>query len=332
MSDRFNNKKLLFLLSGLVVLLLLTILVKSPRQEATLKSHIVEMDTAAITKVVLFPRANRNNPVEFTKKDGQWMVQQGDVVAKAEQGAVRGMLGNAVNIKPESLAASDKSKWEEYELTDSLGTRVKFYNQKNKLLADLMIGKVNFKQAANPYGGYYGGNNIQGTSYVRLTNDKEVYAVDGFLAFSFNGSFDDWRDKSFIATDKENITTIRFTLPADSSYTLTKEGNRWLIAGMEADSASVAGFINSLVQMNGERFKDHYIPVLSPGYQMTVEGNNLLNYTVKCYKGEGSEEYILNSSLNPDVYFLSERNGLFDRLFKSQNYFLKDKRKKIKVS
>ena len=113
-----------------------------------------------------------------------------------EKDAVHNILGEVDNIKPKSLEAVDKSKWKEFNLTDSLATRVRFLDKKGKSLADLMIGSFTYKQSGNPYGNPYG-NNIQGTSFVRLYDEKKVYGVDGFLALSFSGKFNDYRDKSF---------------------------------------------------------------------------------------------------------------------------------------
>src|SRR5665647_1705682 len=99
-----------------------------------------------------------------------------------------------LNIKPQSLAAMNKSKWKDFELTDSLATHIKFLSKKGKALADLMIGKFTYKQVDNPNTGY-SANNIQGTSFVRLYNEEEVYGVEGFISFLLSGKFEDWRDK-----------------------------------------------------------------------------------------------------------------------------------------
>ena len=147
-------------------------------------------------------------------------------------------------------------------------------------------------------------------------------AVDGFLAFTFSGGFNDWRDKSFLSCKKEDVKKITFTLPADSSYVLAMKDSLWFAGVQPADSAKTAGYLNSFSMMEGQDFRDEYKPVSSPDYQMVIEGNNLLNITVKCYKGETGDEYILNSSLNPDVYFISRREGIFDDLFKPISYFM----------
>ncbi len=321
MSNRFNNKKLLYLLGGLTVLLLLTMIIKIPKENATLKTRIFDLDTLQVTRVLLYARGNDGLAVEFNRTGSKWTVKQGDIVSAAREGAVENMLADALNLKPQSLATKDKEKWEEYELTDSLATRVQFLNSKGKTLADLMIGKFTYKQVEDPYGGY-GGNNIRGTSFVRRYGEKDVYSVEGFLSFTFNGKFDDWRDKTFIKSDKNNVTSIRFIYPVDSSFVLLKEGTTWNAGGQKADSATVQNYLNTLGLLNGQNIKDKYQAVTSPVSQILVEGNNLTSFTIKCFRGEGDDEYILNSSLNPDVYFTSAKDGIYDKVFKSQRYFL----------
>lgn len=327
MSRRFNNRRLLYLLAGLIVILLLTIVIKIPKEKATLKSKIVEFDTSEVSKIILYPMISNGSEIDFVKSSGKWTVQQGAVISATQKGVVKSLFTEVLNLKPQNLAAVDKSKWKEYELTDSLATRVKFLDKRGKILADLMVGKFSYKQPDNPYGGYVG-NDFMGTSFVRLSKEKEVYGVDGFISFSLNKKFEDWRDKSFLHSKKEDITTISFTFPADSSYKLNKKDSFWYAGNQSTDSLNIANFLETLSYLNGQGIKDNFKPVSDPVYQMLVEGNNLLNFSVKVYKGDDEDEYVLNSSLNPDVYFTSKKNGIFNQLFKPKSYFLKKGKKK----
>jgi len=327
MSNRFDNKKLLYLLIGLIAILLLTVVIKIPKERATLRSKIVEFDTSEVNKIILYPRVSIGNAVEFNKNNNKWKVQQGNIVSATQEGVVQNIFSDVLRIKPQSLAAVSKSKWKEFEVTDSLATRIKFLDRKGKILADLMIGKFNYRQPDNTYAGY-GGNNIQVTSFVRLYSEQNVYAVDGLLPFSFNSKFDDWRDRTFIKSDKNNITSIRFVYPSDSSFSLIRKDKVWQIGDKTADSTSTANFLVSLGILNGENFKDDFKPILSPVYQVFIEGNNLLSITVKCFKGDGTDEFIFNSSLNPEVYFTTKKDGIFEKLFKPKNYFLKQEKKR----
>lgn len=322
MNKRFDNKILVYLVVGLIAILAITVLFKVPKTNATLKSTIIEFDTSEVSKIIIYPRTGNGSLIEFNRNNGKWKVQQGTISSAPREGSVQNIFREVLKLKPQNLAAIDKAKWKDFELTDSLATRIQFLTNNGENIGDLMVGKFNYKQVNNPYGGS-GANNIQGTSYVRLYNDKEVFGVEGFISFFFNGNFDDWRDKSFIRSNQSDITNISFAYPVDSSYKLIKKEKIWYAGNFIADSLSMTDFLNTLRYLDGQDCRDDFKPVLNPSYQLIVEGNNLTNFTVKCYKQDNSDDYILNSSLNPDVYFTSKRDGIFEKLFKPQNYFLK---------
>jgi hypothetical protein len=321
MSKRFDNKRILYILAGLMVVLALTILIKIPKERATLKDKLIELDTANVYKIIFQPRGKEEDSFEFIKNKGKWNVQQNKIVSTPEKDAVENILQEVQNIRPKSLEAVDKSRWKDFNLTDSLATRVQLMNEKGKILADLMIGKFTYNPVNDPYS-RSDPNSVQGTSFVRLYNEKKVYGVDGFLSFSFSGKFDDYRDKSFLKLKREDVTKISFVMPADSSFILKKKDSVWHAGDRVCDSLSIANYLNAISYLNGQDFRDNFKPVVNPLCDLLIEGNNLLNISVKCYSGEGENEYILNSSLNPDVYFSSKKDGLFEKLFKSEKYFL----------
>jgi hypothetical protein len=324
MSKRFNNKNLFYILGILVIILFLTFILKIPGERATLKNSLVKFDTLAVSKIDIIPKNSDGKPFEFVKQNNRWSVSQGNIISKPAEGAVQNIFNEVLSIKPQSLAAVNESKWKEYDLTDSLATRIKFSNSKGKILADILLGKFSYKQVANPYG-YSGGNNVEGTSYVRLNGQKEIYAVEGFLTFAISGKFSDWRDKSLLKCRKEDVLKVRFVFPGDSSYTLVKKDSGWFVDDEKADSTLVSNYLNSLGYLKGQDFADGFKPVLNPDYQVNIEGNNLLDSSVKCYNGGSKDDYILGSNLNPDVFFKSKRNGTFDQVMKSKKYFRRKK-------
>jgi hypothetical protein len=329
MSKRFDNKRILYILAGLIILLALTILVKIPKEKATIRENLVEIDTAKVSRIIISPRIKEGAPFEFTRTNGRWTIRQENLEAQPEKDAVQNILSEVMNVRPKNLEAVDKSKWNEFNLTDSLAIRVQFLDEKGKTMTDLMIGRFTYSQTNNPYASP-GGSGIQGTSFVRLHDDKRVYGVEGFLALSFSGKFNDYRNKSFIKANKEDITKISFIFPADSGFVLSRKDSVWYASGQITDSLAIANYINTLLYINGQEIKDNYKPVQNPDYEMRIEGNNLLNITVKCFKAGGENEFILTSSLNPDVYFTSKKDGIFDRLFKGEKYFTTKTAKKAR--
>lgn len=321
MSKRFDNKRNLYILAVLIVCLGLTILIKLPRERATIKERLVELDTSAVNRIIIYPRLNEGAGFEFIRKNGTWILQNDNLTAVPERDAVRNMLMEIQDIKPKSLEATDKTQWKDFNLTDSLAIRIKLLDNKEKSLADLMIGKFTYNQGGNQYANPYG-NGIQGISYVRLTGDKKVYGVEGFLALTFSGKFNDYRDKSFIRLNKENIVKITLTMPYDSSFVLARKDSVWFAGNQQADSLAVAEYLNSISYMNGQEFADNFKPTNDPQFKLTIEGNNLLNLSIKCYKTDKENEYILTSGLNPDVFFTSRNDGIFEKLFKPERNFL----------
>lgn len=322
MSKRFENKRLFYILGVLVIILLLTFVLKVPRERGTLKSSLVNFDTMEVSQIDIIPKSSVGKPFAFVKQNNRWTVRQGSIISKPTEGAVRNIFNEILSIKPQSLAAVNESKWKEFELTDSLATRIKFSNKNRTILSDIMLGKFSYKQVANPYG-YSGGNNIEGTSFVRLAGQKEIYAVEGFLVFAISGKFSDWRDKSLVRFRKEDVLKVKFNFPGDSSFTLNKKDSGWFIDDFKADSAAVSGYLNMAGNFNGTDINVDFKPVSNPDFQITFEGNNLLNVSVRCFTEAGTDNFILNSNLNSEVFFTSKKSGIFSQIFKYKKYFLK---------
>lgn len=174
-------------------------------KERSFRTEIVELDTAKVTSISLFPRANEGKEIKLTRQDSTWSVQQEDgSIETANQDAVNGLLGTLLTVKPKRLAAKSDAKWEQYEVTDSKGTRVKV-REGDKEVLDLYIGKFSVKQnqGGNPQLGgqqlppqFAGGGGQQPqptlTSYVRVSGEQETYAVDGMLNFAFNRKPEDF--------------------------------------------------------------------------------------------------------------------------------------------
>lgn len=322
MSKRFDNKRLLYILAGLVGLLVLTILLKVPAKQSTLKSFVAEVDTSDVSRIIFIPKKGTGEEFEFVKEKEKWIIKQGNLSARPVPWAVPNILGQIAAMKPKGLAARDDSKWAEYEVTDSLATRIRLLDGKNRDLTDLLIGKFTYTQVENPYSDY-GGANVEGTSYVRINGEKEIYSVEGFLAINFSGTFNDWRDKSFIRCTSGDILKIDFIYPGDSSYVVSLTDKKWLLNGLPADSARVTGYLNTLSRIDGQEFIDGFTPSADPDYQMKVEGNNLTGFTVKAYNNPGTGKIVMNSSLYPEVWFSSTRDGIFSEVFKPKSNFLK---------
>jgi hypothetical protein len=324
MASKFNNKILVIVLAVLVGLFFLLRIVYEKRSSGNLKSDLVDIDSSLVNTILLYPSAEKGAEIIFTRTGDKWTVSKGEITADADEHSVPNMLGELIALKPERMVTRNKDKWRDFGVTDSLGTRVIIKEGKKEVL-DLIVGRFEYQPGpggSRGYGNQYG----TGLTYVRLKNETDVYVVKGFLAMSFNQVFNRWRNQIFLRTDKNEINLLTFDYPADSGFVAMKSDSIWLIEGEIPDSAAMASYLNSLAQKSNTQFIDNFKSALGPDYQLTINGMNMAPIILKAYR-RNATEFILNSSLNPDSYFISPEKGLFGTVFKSKSYFFTTSKK-----
>jgi hypothetical protein len=320
MASKFNNKILLIVLVILAGLFILTRTLKEKRSSGNLKTDIVKIDSSSVSSILLYPSAEKGAEILFSRNGNTWQVTKGEITADADKGNIDNMFTELINLRPDHIIATNKDKWGDYGVTDSLGTRV-IMKEGKKTVLDLIVGRFDYQQSPSGYGGY-GGNYGTGRTYIRLKDEINVYDVKGFLAMSFNQTFKNWRDQTFLKTDRNSINLLTFDYPADSGFVAMKSDSVWIIEGITADSSAIASYLNSLSRKSNSTFIDGYSPVIGPDYQLTINGTNMAPVIIKAYR-RGDNDFVMNSSQNPDSYFTSPRSGLFGNIFKPKSQFLK---------
>ena len=209
-----------------------------------------------------------------------------------------------VDMKSVSLAGQDKSSWRDFQVNDSAGTKMKITTTDNKSY-DIVVGKIGYDPAS-------GGS----MTYMRKSEEEEVYAIPGYLSFMINQPFNSWRNKTFVKGSRENWTSLTFTYPSDSSFVLTKANNDWIVNGEKTDSAKTIQYLNQLASVQGNGFVDGYSPASTPIFTISITGNNQSGpIIVQAYPADSTKKFILHSSLNPEAYFSETESHLKDRLF-----------------
>ena len=313
MSKKINNKALLIVFLALSGILVISKLITSRKSERTLDTEIVQIDTARITRMLLFPLAEDGKEIAFTKEGSDWTIKMDKVSSPADEVSIQRSLSELINLKTERLVARSEDRWGEFHVDDSLGTRL-IIKEGRKTTLDLVIGRFEYQP---PPGGYqgYGQNQFSGNTYVRKASDDEVYAVQGFLALNFNQNFNTWRDQSLFNFSPSQLTKAVFDYPADSGFIAQKSEAGWLVGGLPADSASMANYINSISRKRSSAFEDGFQPSSPPDYQATFEGENMTPTHIRAF-AQPDGKVILNSSINPESWFLSSMDNLFADIFK----------------
>jgi hypothetical protein len=316
MSGKFNNRTLLIVFLGLAGILVLTRVFTAKKAERTLDADLVEIDTGRISNIYIYPQAEKGAELAFNRKGYAWTVSKDQLSAPADKSSIGHAMGELLNLKADRLVARSEDKWPEFHVNDSLGTRV-LVKEGKKTTLDMIIGRFNYQPPPGGYSGY-GQQYGTGITYVRKSDEDEVYAVEGFLAMSFNQEFNNWRDQTICRLNKDQITKMVFEYPADSGFVAEKLDQHWTINGIPADSTSMAQYLNGLSRKSHDEFADGFSPLSSPVYQVTIEGMNMAPLLIRVYAQVG-DELILHSSINPESYFRIARDGLFKDIFKSSS-------------
>lgn len=321
MFKKLNLKSLLIIFIILLILVLVIFYVDSKKGERSFRANIIDIDTSKVTSVVIYPRLNKEEPIEILKKGSSWKISHQEKQLNADNDVVKNMLKSLVELKPKRIAATDKSKWKEFEVDDSLSTRVQLLTGK-KTGADLYIGKFSYQQPKGQMPNYY---NQRGTitTCVRLADEKTVYVVDGFLSMTFNRNVNDLRNKSVIRSDNKNWTRLSFSYPADSSFVMVREDNKWMVDGLLADSASVYRYFNAISRLNSQDFVDDRQPLMDqPVYTLKIEGDNFIKpIHIKAFITDTVHKQLITSSLNTGSYFSGSKSKLAEKIFVGKGRF-----------
>jgi len=274
------------------------------------KTTLVALDTALVTKIEVISPENDKKPVVLTKQGMDWLAESGSIKDEADKSVVNGMLIKMVSMNPDRLLGSSKAQWDANQVSDSLATHVKVYAN-DDLLADFYVGKFNFQPTSRTM-----------STSVRLVGEEEVYAVEGYLAAMFNKAFDGFRDKTFIHTTPEDVESVQFIYPEDSSFTLSKTLSGWSVDGVEVDSLTVRNYIKGLSQVKFRKFRDDFAASsTSPLYSMVIATTNKDESVVSVYQDE--QGMTIHSSQNDNAYFTDEGVKVFDKLLVPRAKFKK---------
>jgi hypothetical protein len=326
MSKKDSTTKLAIIFVVLLLIVAIIYLTGTGKHERTFKKDIVNIDTARVTEIFLYPKSSKGKEIRLFKDDaGRWMINfDSNKVDNVQKNKVKNLFAELLKIKPERVAARSKKKWDKYEVGKG-ATRVKIVEDGDTTL-DLIVGKFSYKpQSQNGY--YYGSNNAQVSTYIRLAGGDEVYEVNGFLSWSFNQNANAWRDPTVIKGDYEKWNRLSFDYPADSSFQLVKENGKWKLNGAETDSATTVKELRRLSRINGSKFVDDVSPdsLGAAAYKLTIEGEKD-TIVVQAFKtGKGM---VVSSSQNKGTYFDAKNGRLFKRVFVKKDAFFAKKKKK----
>ena len=308
MFRKLNTKTLLIALIVLLAVVVGIYISDQRNGERTFKGSLVQTDSEAIDKILLLPKSVKQKEIEFKRDGSNWRVSQNGTSYPADNAAILDLINSLNPLKTESVVSSNPNHFKDFDLLDSTATRVNLMQGTN-VVADLLIGKLEMSSYQNV------------TTYVRLSNDKVVYSVAGYLSLNVNRDLDSYRNHAVIDGNKSDWSKLEFIYPADSSFVLEKQSEgKWHIGTVDIDAADVDKFLDQLQHLKNTKFAVS-LPPSRPNFQLRISGNKLVAPIEVNGYTTGSENIVVSSSLNNGNLF--DAKDLKEKLFPGKKLFLK---------
>lgn len=308
---KINNKILILVLVVLVGVFVASRLFRSPGLESTIRKDLVSLDSATITEIRISPANQQDQLIKLMRSGKAWTVEQAGKKYNADSYSIKDLLQALCSIRPERMVSGKKEKWETFQVGES-GTHVSLYNDGN-LKESITVGKSGFNQSGTSQ---YGGSSY---TYVRLSDEDEVYSVTGFLSSTVNRSLADLRDKSFVKVPKDLVQRIAFKYPADSSFLLQKQDTLWLVQGAPINRSKVDTYLNQLTNKRLNTFSNDFNAPLQADAVVEINGSGGVLCTIEGWKN--GTTWTLRSSLQPGVFFSSEGSIIEKDLLVGKSHF-----------
>ena len=328
MFRKINNRTLLIIFTLLALLAVIVFVYDRKKGERTFKKELFTVDSAAVTAITIYPKGKTGEFLKLSKAGRGWEIISRKNHYPADSAAIKNILQTLAHIQPERVAGTDRTSWKEFEITDSLSSRV-VVEQGKDISADFRVGKLSFSQDRGMQN--YGGNrNMSVKSHIRVAGDDRVYVVDGFLSMMFSDNPSQYRNRVLIRFDKSQVTKLTFSYPGDSSFVMERNGGKWLISGQPADSAAIEKYLNPVASTMGNEFADDGFMSPAFGYTLKIEGNNMSPVVVSGSMDPGSKKYYMKSTSNPTSVFGSSTPNLFNQVFPGKNRFTRQPQAMLK--
>ena len=322
MSNAQNPKFLALIFATLVGLYAFVRLSDNTNEAYSFNPTIATLDTAAIAKIQI-QNPGTEAPIIIERSNAGWNLSKGTIDADLAQGVIPAILTQVQNISAERLASRSRTKWETFEVTDSLATRLTVSFADGTIGTDLLIGKFAYQQLPpNQLSQQTGRPNIKGTTYVRAVNEDAIFAVDGFLGAGLKQGFNAYRNMTLTQFNPAEVQQLTFNYPGDSSFVLTKVDSLWQVDHVVANQTAVEAYLNAIASQTSTTFEDAYRPTGSAQFSLSIQYQQL---GLQPQVIEGFElnavERAIRSSLNPKAIFTSTKSGLFAEIFKGKRAF-----------
>jgi hypothetical protein len=290
------TKTLSLIFAAVVILLLLQIFLGGGGESEIFQGDLVSAEASEVNRITINHPADTSF-VEISKNNGVWQVQANNETFAADSQKIKTALRELQNMEVEALVTRDPAKHTRYRV-DSTSATITFYQDDQQL--DQIIASSSQLPGSS------------GDIFVRVAGDDQVFLVNGLRRSSIQTNFNYWRDLTVWNVPERAITEIRFTYPADSSFTIHRENETWMAGTDSLDQQKASTLSNMLAKLEAIGYPPDDVddtisnPMYSIEFLLENGESNTLNF-YRFIEAEPAPFYLVTASGYPYKFTLAKR-------------------------
>ena len=236
------NKKNTTYLIVLIVLILIYAATKLNNKTEKIIDFFA-FDSSDVYKIEI---TNQTDTLKLALNSGEWSIVY-PVECKVKDNKIKDIFSKVLKVKTSKTALSESKKsHENYNVTDSLGTKITFIGKNGKTLDSVVIGKSKNYSYSNG----------------RKANDDNVYQLLANISYSINPRLLSWRDRTIFKYEDDQISQLDVKY-GKKNYKLTYVDSIWVYESgkkkedIKKDSKELKSLLTSLRNYNASDFKDN---------------------------------------------------------------------------
>ena len=308
MFSKLGNRTLLLLAVGLLVVWGITKWNRSKDGGNTVRSSVVEIDTAALLSFSIHPKQLKHAELLFERSADGWTVRDSSGTHDADQEAVLNLLAGFTRVRTLRLAGTMEKDAVKYELGDTACTRIVF-RQQEKQPVTFRAGLVDMAESE------------EGVTYVNMDGEPTIHAIAGGITRMLDRPKSVWRDHTLIGGDPAAWTRLTFTLPGAQGYVLQRDGTRWLLNGQPTNAERTQQFIDALSKGRNNRYADDANAAgLIPTHRLVILDHTATPTIVEIF--DIGDKLVLRNSRKPKTLFALDRERDMQRFIRPAAFLL----------
>jgi len=303
------NKKNLISIIVLALLIIVFVITKL-NDKTERRINFFRFDS---TQVYAIEITAQEDTLKLAKIDDVWMIDYPLNYPPAKL-KIDDIFQKVLQVETSSIPITESS-FEKFNVTDSLGTLLVFYDKNDKVLEEVLIGKS---------GNY-------NYSYARRKDDPKVYQLYTNISYSINPVVSSWRKKEIIEIPEEDISRI-FVSYNGSDYSLSTTDSLWMYQNDETGfslketNSSLKSIVSAIKRFTvadfiDNEFEEYQQKFEKPDVEVTVELFNDEPINLKFVEHEEKKFVLLKNEEIEHLYIIYE--SWVNRFKKSEEDFLK---------